>query len=94
MGNQAGRYNQQTLAVAVGFEAGQSNQGSNAVAVGYLAGNPSQQTNSIILNASGANLASDSQSLYVKPIRGVSHGQPVGVMHYDPSSGEITYSTG
>jgi hypothetical protein len=32
-------------------------------------------------------------SCFIKPIRGVAHGIGVGLTKYDPTTGELTYST-
>jgi len=53
-----------------------------------------QHDNSICLNATGVTLNTTAVSgLFVKPIRSGAHGIGVGALHYDASSGEITYST-
>ncbi|MFT5829075.1 MAG: hypothetical protein ACI9AB_002044 [Urechidicola sp.] len=94
IGLDAGETNQSFDAVAIGNGAGLDNQGTAAVAIGAGAGNTAQHDNSIIINASGNNLnSSGSDGLFIKPIRGVPHGLGEGVLHYDPTTGEITYST-
>jgi hypothetical protein len=80
-------------AVAIGRQAGEFTQGTNAIAIGYLAGQTSQTQNSIALNASGSALNPTEQGLFVRPVRGVARGLGVGVLHYDTSTYEITYST-
>lgn len=48
----------------------------------------------IAINASASAIIPTSvDALYIKPIRGVAHGAGVGTLRYDPSTGEITYST-
>jgi len=93
IGASAGVDNQGSSAVAIGQRAGDQNQGSSAVAIGAGAGSANQDNNSIIINASGNDLNSTgSNGLFIKPVRGVAHGLGVGVLHYDPTTGEITYS--
>jgi len=94
IGFQAGESDQGSSAVAIGNSSGADSQGSNAIAIGKDAGASNQHANSIILNASGIALNSnDTDRLFIKPIRGVAHGIGEGVLKYDPSTGEITYST-
>jgi len=49
IGSFAGQTNQQTNAVALGYEAGRTNQGTNAVAIGYLAGASAQGTSAVAI---------------------------------------------
>jgi hypothetical protein len=93
IGNSAGRVTQGSSAVAIGREAGETSQGANAVAIGYLAGQSSQTGGSIALNASGVALNPNQVGLFIRPIRGVARGLGVGVLHYDSSTYEVTYST-
>jgi hypothetical protein len=73
VGLQAGQFGQKGGAVALGAQAGQSNQGTASIAIGLFAGQTNQPDNSIVLNASGAALATLTQTnaLYVAPIRTV-----------------------
>jgi len=83
--------NQGAGAVAIGTSAGAVNQGTHAIAIGTGAGNGNQGNSSIILNATGSPLDQSTDNTFtVKPIRGASAGN---ILYYDPSSGEITYST-
>lgn len=62
--------------------------------LGYGAGRNIAHGNQIVLNGSGADFDPNSNNgFFVKPVRGVAHGLGVGVMKYDPTTGEITYST-
>jgi hypothetical protein len=62
--------------------------------LGNGAGYENQGNNSIVLNASGSNLnGSTDNAFFVKPIRGHPHGLGIGVLHYDTTTSEITYST-
>ena len=49
------------------------------------------KTNALKLNSSG--IEADSGGLKISNIRGVAHGLGVGVMHFNTSTNEITYST-
>jgi len=100
----AGSGSQGTCAVAIGVNAGSSLQGEYAIAIGYRAGLYSQGARSIIINASGIAVGmgawasnpsqvTNSDSLYIRPIRGVAHGIGVGRLHYDTTTFEVTYST-
>ncbi len=83
--------NQGLGAVAIGTSAGSVNQGTHAIAIGTGAGNGNQGNSSIILNATGSPLDQSTDNTFtVKPIRSASAGN---ILYYDPSSGEITYST-
>lgn len=94
VGRSSGNSSQGNNAVAIGIFAGQTSQGESAVAIGNRAGQTNQHANSIILNGGGTAFNTDGiNRFFVKPVRGVAHGLGVGVMKYDPTTGEITYST-
>ena len=104
IGYGAGGGLQGAAAVAIGPSAGNYSQGEYAIAIGHRAGLYSQGARSIILNASGQSLSmggwasnpsevTNSDSLYIRPIRGVAHGIGVGRLHYDTTTFEVTYST-
>lgn len=91
IGSTTAYLNQGVGAVAIGTSAGALYQGEHAIAIGTGAGNGLQGNNSIILNATGSTLDQNTDDTFtVKPIRGASAGN---ILYYDPSSGEITYST-
>ena len=94
VGAGAGTLLQGDYSVAIGTKSGEISQGNSAVAIGDRAGRTNQDDNSIVLNATGLDLNTDGiNRFFVKPVRGVAHGLGVGVMKYDPTTGEITYST-
>ena len=94
LGCGSGQTNQGTNSIAIGYQTGQTQQGNRAIAIGEKAGQTDQHSNSIILNATGNPLNSDGVSrLFIKPIRGVAVGAGVNHLMYDPSTGEIYYST-
>jgi hypothetical protein len=70
-----------------------SGAGSRSIAIGRDAVANSSTADSITLNASGTAITANQAGLFVAPIRGVAHGLGVGVLKYDPSTKEITYST-
>jgi len=73
-----------------GQDSGRSNQGSNAVAIGFGAGNYNQGINSIILNATGTNLNNTTANTFtVKPVRAVNSIVGLEELYYDPKTGEI-----
>jgi hypothetical protein len=91
IGFAAGQTSQGVQAVAIGEYAGQTNQGAQSVAIGYYAANNTQAANSIVINATGASLNNSTPSSFkVKPIRHDTT-QTNYVLHYNPSTGEITY---
>jgi len=72
----------------------ENDQDTNVIVIGSETGQTNQTNNSIIRNDSETALNTlTPTSLFIKPIRGVVHGLGVGVLHYDPASSEITYST-
>jgi cytoskeletal protein CcmA (bactofilin family) len=91
--------NQSTNAVAIGTNAGGgSGQASNTVAIGanaqFTGGNIPNDC--VILNGQGSNFpiaGASTGGFFMKPIRGVAHGLGVGVIKYDTTTFEITYST-
>ena len=94
IGQNAGSGNQKAFSVAIGAGAGQSGMGEYAIAIGNLAGNSSQSQKSICLNASDVALDNTAvEGLFIKPIRGVDHRIGIGIMRYDPTTSEVTYST-
>ena len=94
VGPYAGEVEQGSYAVAIGTDAGQYNQGNYAIAIGYNAGENDQHNNSIVINATQNNLDSNGEGrLFIKPIRGVALGIGINRLSYDPSTGEIVYST-
>jgi hypothetical protein len=94
IGFSAGFGQQGINSVAIGNSAGQNSQGNTAIAIGNFAGETSQHASTIILNATGSALNSDDTvRFFVKPIRDEALGIGVGVMKYNPITGEITYST-
>ena len=80
--------------ISIGNYAGYGPHGhpvNDSIVIGNQAGRNYVETNSIILNATGNILNSNSSGFYVKPIRNASSGYGI---FYDPSTGELTYSTG
>jgi hypothetical protein len=96
IGSLAGKNNQQAGAIAIGSQAGQgliSGQGGNAIAIGNQAGRDSQIAGSICINASGNNLSPTLAGLFIRPIRAQNRNLGAGVLHYNTSTFEVTYST-
>jgi hypothetical protein len=95
IGNNAGQYTQGINSVAIGNNAGQYTQGINSVAIGNNAGQTNQPANSIILNAniSGFTTATQSNALYVNPIRNDTTSINQNPLYYNPTTKEITYNT-
>ena len=93
LGTGAGEYEMEG-SVAIGHEAGGVGQGEYAVALGSFAGKNDQSANSIILNASGEELNSTSEGLFVKPLRQATNpaGGVSGSLWYNPETGEICYN--
>ena len=90
--------------VAIGSGAGQgaATGGSttplaaNSIAIGNVAAYHGSSANvkCVVLNASGGPTQRiTAEGFYVKPVRGVAHGKGAGVMVYEASTGEISYST-
>jgi|688.fasta_scaffold01796_2 hypothetical protein len=80
--------------VAIGNNAGQYTQGANSIAIGNNAGQTNQPANSIILNAniSGFTTATQSNALYVNPIRNDATSTTQNSLYYNPTTKEITYT--
>ena len=104
-GNQAGLTSVGANCVSVGAFSGQGvavgtdtavSLYANSVAIGRQAAYHGSSAKCVVLNGTGAPLPSTvigAESFYVKPIRGVAHGKGAGVMVYEASTGEITYSS-
>jgi len=95
IGTAAGYDFQGSNAIAIGYYAGYpgnaAGQGANSIAIGALAGYPQQAGNSIVINATNANLpANTANAFYVKPVRNSSTSN---VLHYNTTTGEITYGS-
>jgi hypothetical protein len=99
-GSSAGQEGQGAFAMAFGYQAAGWNQGAGSVAIGNRAGvsqtgSGSQSVNSIAINGQGAgtliNLAASTPGLFIKPI--TSLAATAYVLNYNPTSGEISYST-
>jgi hypothetical protein len=96
IGTGAGYPGTSIQAINIGSAAGNSRAGSSSINLGAFSNqtNGTTHNQAIVINASGANVPSvGNDTFVVKPVRGVAHGLGVGVMKYDPATGEITYST-
>jgi hypothetical protein len=97
VGSWAGYNGQNGDAIAIGYNAGYgaaSQQGANAIAIGSCAGYSSQAAYSIILNATGSDLStSQTNALYINPIRNVDNSGLSGILRYNPLTSEIVYDT-
>jgi hypothetical protein len=95
IGSNAGReVGQGNNCVAIGLNAGRISQGQNSISIGTNAGYTNQHNNSIILNATGTVVNSDGTSrFFVRPIRSVDAEVAQGVIHYNPTTFELTYDT-
>lgn len=94
IGQDTSNINQGTNSIAIGQNAGGTDQGANSIAIGRLAGVGTAGTfaNSIILNGSGSVVTSSAAGFYVDPVRNVASTNYV--VHYNPTTKEITYSEG
>lgn len=95
--------------ISIGTQAGQNGIGAYSIAIGLQAGiscaancidiNASgiqsipNVSNTIILNASSAELSAASTGCYIAPLRGIAHGIGVGVVFYNTTTKELSYST-
>lgn len=91
IGSNSAQFNQSTGAVAIGYKSGHINQGAYSVAIGYQAGVDNMPSNCIVLNASNTALNSETDGLYVNPIRSTSNESSVLV--WDQSTKEILYNS-
>ena len=67
---------------------------ANSIAIGNVAAYYGSTVKCVVLNASGGPTQRiTAEGFYVKPVRGVAHGKGAGVMVYEASTGEISYST-
>ncbi len=93
IGLAAGGSDQSLYAIAIGSGAGQISQSMDSVAIGHFAGRNSQTRQTIILNATGDvvdSIDGQSGSFYVAPIRKATGAD--GILQYNSSSREVTYS--
>jgi hypothetical protein len=93
IGLAAGGSDQSLYAIAIGSGAGQISQSMDSVAIGHFAGRNSQTRQTIILNATGDvvdSIDGQSGSFYVAPIRKATGSD--GILQYNSSSREVTYS--
>jgi len=96
IGAKSGELNTGIGVASLGFQALSNNAGNYAIGVGYQAGKVSAPANSITLNAtgdSGMDYSGSTAAFKVAPIRGVAHGIGSGILHYNTTTKEITYST-
>lgn len=97
LGTEAGKENSGDRSISIGYQAHETSSagdGDYAINIGYNASATTAYDKTIVLNASGTILNPDRASaLFINPIRGVAHGLGLGVLHYDTSTKEITYST-
>ncbi len=81
-------------AIAIGTDAGLGGSGVNCVLIGTNSGCGETISGTIVINATGAGLNSDGNNrLFIAPIRDEALGIGVGVLKYNPTTKEITYST-
>ena len=83
--------------IAIGYEALQllDNVSNFNIAIGYKASETVvDASNTIVINATGATMdPQDSSRCYIKPIRNVINQEGIP-LHYDSTSGQITYGLG
>lgn len=90
IGFQAGTATQGTNSIAIGVNAGQTNLGINSIAIGNLI--TITHANTIAINASGVAFTSaQASAFYVTSLRGVAAITPV--VSYDTATGELRYNT-
>lgn len=94
IGRKANRGNAGENSIVIGaYSTDVSGSGTNSIAIGRNAVANTSTANSITLNGSGTAITANQAGLFVAPIRGVAHGLGVGVLKYDTTTFEITYST-
>ena len=83
--------------IAIGYEALRllDNVSNFNIAIGYKASETVvDASNTIVINATGATMdPQDSSRCYIKPIRNVTNHEGIP-LHYDSTSGQITYGLG
>lgn len=81
--------------ISIGYQAGYSNQGASSIAIGYKAGYLNQHDNTIVISADDNELNTlYANALYIKRIRQVNKGHGhAGMLYYNPSTREVTYSS-
>jgi hypothetical protein len=94
IGRKANRGNAGENSIMIGaYSTDVSGSGTRSIAIGRDAVANSSTANSITLNGTGTAITANQAGLFVAPIRGVAHGLGVGVLKYDTTTFEITYST-
>jgi hypothetical protein len=94
IGHRANHTTAGTHSIMIGsYSTNVSGSGTNSIAIGRDAVANSSTNNSITLNGTGVAITANQAGLFVAPIRGVAHGIGVGVLKYDTTTFEITYST-
>ena len=94
IGHRANHTNAGSHSIMIGsYATNVSGSGTNSIAIGRDAVANSSTNNSITLNGTGTAITANQAGLFVAPIRGVAHGIGVGVLKYDTTTFEITYST-
>ena len=97
--SEAGQTNQGINAVAVGYRAGESNQANNSIILNACGVNQENtQVNVIILNAhttaiTDPGIAATGPGFFAKPIRDVDTESGFITLKYNPTTGEIGYTT-
>lgn len=95
--------------VSIGSQAGQNGIGAYSVAIGLQAGiscaancidinasgiqSVANVANTIIINASAAELSPATTGCYIAPLRGIAHGIGAGIVFYNTTTKELSYST-
>lgn len=95
IGFEAGRTGMGQSAICIGQSAGRNNAGQYSIHIGFGAGNVGGNYSGCVVIVGGATTLNPdgANRCFIKPVRGVAHGIGVGVMKYDPTTSEITYST-
>ena len=94
IGRKANRGNAGENSIMIGaYSTDVSGSGTRSIAIGRDAVANSSTANSITLNGTGTAITANQAGLFINPIRGVAHSLGVGVLKYDTTTFEITYST-
>lgn len=109
IGYAAGLISSGTSSISIGSQAGQNGIGAYSICIGYQAGlscptncidinasgNPSVPAvaNTIVLNASGADVSPATTGCFIAPLTGYAHGIGAGIVFYNTTTKELSYST-
>ena len=94
VGAQAGTDTQGPSATAIGYNAGNRTQGSGSTAIGANAAPTGQPVRQICINSGGlAFNGANANACYINSLAGIAHGIGVGVVFFNSTTKELSYST-